>query len=365
MKINRNHINTFITKYNIHTSGKIKNDWLEILCPSLSHNDQNYGNAGINLITGKINCFSCGLNKNIIDFLKDIYNYSFKEAMNFLEDIYTPSNLSQISAIDTFPKKEKIKKIKYDFTFTSFNPQNFYYTRIRGFTKEFCDKFNIVYSISNKYTDYFIIPIVDTAQDIFLYEARKLMEYEYLCKHFNNNSSCMRLKALFKKEKKLKGYIYKDFKVFDKNKKKVYDPILQYILQKKVLYPANSNVNITLWNIDNLNYDEDLYVVEGTGSIPKIYLNISKNVTCIFGSNITLEQIEILKKFNKRIILIPDMDIAGIKMTTLLHAELFNLYIIDLQGVEDTNNTYIKKIVNTKSIPSNQFLTKYLLSSKF
>jgi 5S rRNA maturation endonuclease (ribonuclease M5) len=79
----------------------------------------------------------------------------------------------------------------------------------------------------------------------------------------------------------------------------------------KVLYPNKSFVS-TFFNIDNLNDQKELIIVEGIMDIPQIYTHITKNVTTIFGVNISKGQLELLKNFkDKSIILLFDNDKAG------------------------------------------------------
>ncbi len=79
--------------------------------------------------------------------------------------------------------------------------------------------------------------------------------------------------------------------------------------KKKVLYPKGGTVN-TLFNYDNLDKNELLYLCEGIMDIPMIYSNITKNVSCTFGVNVTNTQKEMLKQFPK-ICLFLDDDKAG------------------------------------------------------
>jgi len=79
--------------------------------------------------------------------------------------------------------------------------------------------------------------------------------------------------------------------------------------KKKVIYPKGGTVN-TLFNYDNLNTKDTLYLCEGIMDIPLIYSHVSRNVSCTFGVNITVTQKEMLKQFPK-ICLFLDDDTAG------------------------------------------------------
>ena len=79
----------------------------------------------------------------------------------------------------------------------------------------------------------------------------------------------------------------------------------------KVLYPKNSSVD-TLLGIDNLSYDEPLYLAEGVFHLPGLFKLGLRNISCVFGASISPRQIALLQKF-KKIIFFPDNDEAGQK----------------------------------------------------
>lgn len=363
MKLSREQIQNGINKIGIKTNGIVRNGWMEILCPNPGHADKHYGNAAIYMDTGKIHCFSCHINIGLIDFLKTYYNYTVKQAFDFLNDgvlFVKPLQTIQIQE----EKKEKIKQLDYDFTYLLLNPDKYFYTKQRGFTKKFCEDFNIVHCISGQYEDYMIVPIKDKNKNVSIFEARRLKEHELLCKYFNvvdgNNK---RLKKKFEQFIADKGLFWSsDKQIIDEAGNKYFDNNLKYLLQRKVFYPYLTDPNMTIWNIDNLDRTKDLYLVEGFGSIPKVYQHISKNCSCVFGSNISNDQIEYLKQF-KRVIYIPDKDRAGLLSVELLHRNLEDLLIIDAD-VKDTDYNYVTEISNTQLIPSNEYISHYGVQGK-
>jgi DNA primase len=77
----------------------------------------------------------------------------------------------------------------------------------------------------------------------------------------------------------------------------------------KVLYPKGGSVS-SLFNYHNLNKKEPLIVVEGIMDMPRIWQNITKNITTTFGINLTPRQKEQLKEF-EHVIIFSDTDSAG------------------------------------------------------
>jgi len=299
--------------------GKIRNGYIKIHCPLPQHHGKyNFSNCSIFIDTGIISCFVCGKG-HINQFLKH------------------EEKIKPIVTLDFSKEKEKKKYNnvnkdgKYKFTHILLNPTKYFYTTARGFTKEFCEEFNIRECLSGWYNDYLIIPILDKKQNIVDFEARKLKEYEYLKRYYTSDESLTILRQKFKDDR------------FE-NKLDENNDLVEYLLKPKVLYQAGSKIYSTLWNIDNLDRDKTLYIVEGTGSLCRIYYGLSKNVTCIFGAKLDKQQIIYLKEF-KDIVVIPDYDEAGSALVNNLHQELGEFKICSIK-TEDTDRSYINDIKN-------------------
>jgi 5S rRNA maturation endonuclease (ribonuclease M5) len=323
--------------------------WLSIICPL--HNDSNFGNASINIYSGVISCFKCGASKNISSLLKDSSSvYSF-----------IPSDIPEPIKQEVKKSTNITKELNYNFIHKVIdNPEDFYYLKQRKFTKEFCEHFNIVRSFTDPYTDYFAFPIQDSEKNLFQVEFRKLMQFEYLQKYYNSfdiphNILTDKFKT-FCENNRIK---ITDYKLY-KNGMIIEDKVLFYLLDKKVKYETGSRIKETIWNIDNLDYNKPLWLVEGIGSIPSIYENISKNCTCTFGSQVSNHQLDYLRRF-KQIYLVADNDEAGAKMVFHLHNELKNLIVVYVQS-EDTDENYIFDISNTNNhYTANEYLAKVIM----
>jgi len=346
-----------LNKLNIPHEGEPNSrGYLSILCPL--HNDKNFGNAGIDIQTGVINCFSCGNSEQLINLVKDKLKLSsFKEAF----ELITQRKLEEVSRVDHSlfsPILQKyIKKEKTNFNIIGqeylewFNPKDFPYTNKRGFYKEFCETFNIKRCVEGYYKDYFIIPVEDKRKKIYTFEARKLFQREYL---IQKNLSEKQLKELIK-EKKL--YIKDGELVSKKEDKIIFDSCLKYLVSPKVLYPSGTMISETIWNVDNLNFSKDLVIAEGLGSTPKVYKELTKNVTSIFGTEYTEGQIEILKRFRGRKIIISDDDLASFKMIENINNEIENVYVFDVDTT-DTDRNFISNLKQAEIIKATKYLIK-------
>ena len=336
-------LNSLGIKHANHPNSK---GWLDIICPD--HFDSSFGNCAINITSGKYHCYRCG-SKGHVDTL-------YKKAFN--RDIHQSNNYIQPEVKEEVKVNRYITENNYNFTHTKLNPNKYTYTISRGFTNEFVDAFGIRHCLSDIYDDYLVIPIQDKIKEINEVEFRKLKEYETLQKYFNCDYSFDRLKRQFKKHVKDNNIkLDSEYKIHF-NDEVLSDDTLQYLLDKKVKYLSGSKIKETIFNIDNLNRDETLYISEGLGSIPKLWSHVSKNCSCTFGSEISQDQIDYLKQF-KQVIIIPDNDNAGSKMCFKLHNNLKNLLILSIDQ-EDTDKDYVTAILNTSPISSNEYQFNHL-----
>lgn len=331
-------------------------NWLGVLCPN--HNDTNYGSCSINLNTGVFSCFVCGFKKHIVSLVMERMSLGYKDSVAYIKNIDTASIQKPLITYDKVEDEHKNYDYE-DFLLHDFNPESYYYTHSRGFTLEFCKQFKVKQCLSRQYRDYFMFPIVDTAQEIKTFEARRLKEREHLSELYNQPYSD-KLKSDFEDYIDGENIKFRRGKLF-KGTEQVFDDDIYYQLRPKVLYPVNSNVQNTIFNVDNLNYNEILYLVEGFGSVPKIWTHISKNVSCFFGVKLSEKQIEILKKF-KNIIHIPDKDKAGYESVCLLNKELMNIgYRVIDTDFEDTDDDYVSSLLNRRNMrTAPKYIFQYL-----
>jgi len=122
---------------------------------------------------------------------------------------------------------------------------------------------------------------------------------------------------------------------------------------KKVLYPVGTTVS-SLYDLENLDPTKPLYVVEGLMDLAILRTDpFFKNSTAIFGASISRRQIHLLKRFSQ-IILIPDRDIAGMKVVKKLKEELgFSFSILEIpkiqyQGIDP--KTHVVKTMYIKDV---------------
>ena len=369
MTLSSNQIIEILNHLNIkHAERPNSNGWLLCLCPNPMHNDQHMTNASINLINGVFFCLACGYKKHLSAYVKETLNLDEDQFIEFFKNynikIRKKSKLN--SQVIEEPKQKKLteksgKDIEFSDVLTVLAPDKYAYTNARGFTDAFCIRYGIQRALSGFYSDYMIIPVQDSEKGINTFEARKLMEFEYLKRLYEVDVAHLRLKSKFVSDiatysiKYKKGILIGDVPLIFEGKSE----IIKYLLKSKVFYAPHSNVNQTIWNRENLDYNQDLWITEGLGSVPKIYTGITDNVSCTFGSNIRESQIEILKKFNQKIIVLCDFDEAAYKMIEKLNAAKLNVWV-SMCSIKDTDKQFLEKLKNCEIVEANRFLLRLL-----
>lgn len=302
-------------KYEGHFNSK---GWLRILCPF--HSDTNFGNAFIHN-TSVIKCFSCGAKGNIYKVVKLKYpSYNNKEIFNFLGESY--KNKLDLTLLKRKNKKSIVLESHKEKLYNRTNVLNvqtkqidlsLYYCKTRNYSKEWINNFNIKIITEGYYKDYFITPIYYN-NELVTYEYRKAYEYEYYKELFKVRNTLENYRKKFKQEKHLldsNTYLY------------------EYLNKPKTLYPYNSKVlKDNIFNIDNLDYNKDLYICEGISGTAHIWNNISKNVTCLYGVNYSNRQVQVLQNFKSKKYIVSDNDSASDNMIYTLSLKLENVYVL-------------------------------------
>lgn len=355
-----------LNRLGIHYEEDLNSEWVQVHCLYPYHEDFHMS-AGINFSNGTYKCFKCGTT-NFIKVISELLNCNYKEALNFFNNGEIKNNPNfglENRKLTKIPKKKEKCFSNYNFTHIKLISEDYEYTRQRGFTQEFVDTFNIRECVSGFYNKYMIIPIIDKKKEINIFEARKLQEYEEALTYFQvENIDYNRMKKHIQNYLKRKNIRLKKIKKDDNYKyclfegdKELNIPILKYLAQKKTLYPKGSKVGDLIFNIDNLNFNEDLYIVEGIGSIPKIWSNITKNVTCTFGVEISKPQIKYLQQFKKKKIIIPDQSEAERNMIWSICCQIPNTWVAQIKS-EDTDESFIEDIENVELLEGSRYLLR-------
>lgn len=350
-------LNNLPSDYDINRMSK---HFLYIRCLNPSHNDQVISNAFIDIYTGVWHCKACGHSEHIIKTAMDYHGSTYNEILQSIgvTQNYSTSELFFNKHPNLYKKENNrhSKKEKQNLYFkeTYFNPKNYDYTKIRGYTKNYCSEIGITKITNGFYSNYYKIPIRFDANDTSL-EFRKLERAESLQKLFPNSNENNIEQTLIDHINKY-NITYKKGKILSNNSP--LNPfILNYIMKPKVLYSKDSNIKNKLYNFYNLDFNKDLILFEGTGTHPKVYQYYSKNCTAVFGTNISNNQLDLLSNFKKRIIIISDNDEASYNMIDKLNSELNNIYVFDC-ATDDTYTSFIEDIESAPVLSAFNFIKK-------
>jgi hypothetical protein len=298
---------------------------------------------------------------------------SAKEAMEFLgieRDDYFDAALnqriadkSQPEAISSPSEEVKVPKLPSDLSRIYRPPESVLYTKLRGYTPEFMQKFDISFCDKGWYKDYLIIPLKDEGLGLESFEARKAFELDYLFEFYNATrriqdvATYKRFKKKFEDDcAKFKMYYSYDDHCAHIDGHPVDNPVLTYLVRPKVLYPKNSFQKDTLFNVSNLDFTKDVYISEGTGTLPKLWL-FDKNCTSMFGTAYSDKQVELLKKFQGKKIIIPNYDRAGFSMIWGLSREIDDVWVLPIR-IDDTDDNFSKALVDTQPIEASRFILR-------
>lgn len=120
---------------------------------------------------------------------------------------------------------------------------------------------------------------------------------------------------------------------------------------RKVLYPWGLKKDFFFYNQDNIKLDEDIVIVEGIMDLAKVW-DVYPNVVSAFGSGYAKEnrKKEILKDWGKRIVVMPDNDLAGISSLENLYELLdCEFWVAELKESKDAGDASLLEIENALS----------------
>lgn len=282
-------------------------------CPSGNHAD-NKPSWTLYKDTGHHVCYSCGFSGSLNHLVKSLSGKSIVEFCNLGEMesfVFKNHKVAKPSEVKGFLIKKNQMNIEGTVFSVFENKEVMNYLTKRHITQKFIEDFGLFYMKSGKING---TPIYDRVLIPIIYNNKRIS---------------------------IEARDYTEIQV------------------KKVIYPKGGTVN-TLFNYDNLDTNELLYLCEGIMDIPLIYSNITKNVSCTFGVNITLTQKEMLKQFD-RICLFLDDDLAGHALVESFdewyEKEFYVTWIADRDPGDKANTKEdIQKAINNR-----YSVTEYLL----
>jgi len=282
-------------------------------------------------------CFGCNVGGDVITFYMKIENLSFKEAIKSLcEKLginYTPSNKEANVQNSEVKKILNINRIALNFFKKNLknNKPVLDYLFKRGLKEKTIDMFDLGYAskgshlrdylftlgfsledlkksglINEKEEDKFqgriIIPLIDHKKTLVGFTGRIFPETEYGPKYLNSPET-----ILFKKSKFIYGLVYA---------------------------------------LENLNKEKELVLTEGQFDVMLAYQYGLKNIGAISGTSITLDHLNIIKKYVQNIVVAFDNDEAGfkaeLKTAFLAFSNNLNVYKLVFDEEKDLADFFLK-----------------------
>ena len=301
-----------ISALGIRTARRVTEYTKDIQCNCPFHKDTK-PSMGINLDTGVYHCFSCNRSGTVEGLYKELTGNSFYKTFNIKTDSFSvfAKQRDLYADYDKMALEKKTVYLNYDrslLTPVRGNRLCMAYLKKRGIPLSLAEEYGFKYAKDMKinattFKDRLCIPV---------YEDGVLTSIEGRALNYDKND----------------------------------------INSRKVLYPLNTSVNL-LYNIDNLNFDEDLFACEGLMDLFVLKTcSYFENSTSIFGATLTKRKLSQIARCNKRFIYIPDLDEAGWgTVKTLKDSGLDNVYVLILP--HEVNGMSIKDIGDLPKANSN------------
>ena len=319
MALYKNYSLSDVLRYLPLRNVKSTSSGITAICPFHKEKNNSFGITN----EGAVRCFACHYTNNLRGLVKDLLGQSIEDVLG----------IDKISNSQFLFKQSIIEQTKKDFSKKIDNKNFIIYGEFKSIYDDVsCIKYIKDRRLSNRFIKDFNISYAENVK-------------------INNTIFKNRLIIPIIEDKKIIGYEGRDVLGYQK---------------PKVLYSKNTSVN-TLLNIDNLKYNELLYVVEGSMDLNIIYQYISRNCTTVFGIAVTKRQAYLLSKF-KKIIVIPDNDDGGERFISILDELLDKeFYISKLKESEDPGKSSILELqeaIINKIESKDYFLSKYNVLKK-
>lgn len=259
-------------------------------------------------------CFGCGVGGNVFTFLMETEKISFIEAVKSLAErvgIQLPSYSSE-SDIETRDREELLQAVRFAAVYyyknlyeTEEGKNALDYLRKRGFNNETIKIFGIGYAM-NSWDAFYRYAMEQKIPEYILEKAGLIKKHE--------DGTCydtFRGRIIFpilSASGRVLGFGARKFFEEDQLGKYINSPDTPIYNKSRVLYG--------LYYAKDTIREKDLAIlVEGYADLIKTYQAGFKNVVASSGTALTNEQIKLLSRYTKNIIILYDADSAGSKAT--------------------------------------------------
>ena len=313
-------------------------------------------------------CFGCGGGGNPIDFLMQIENVDFKEAVAMLADFNGIEYKSKPkSKDDSNSKYYKIMQVASDFykkylESTNEGIEAIKYLEKRGLDKEIIETFNIGLSPDIGDTLYQVLKESEFLEldmsDLSLIEKGKKDYYDLF-----SNRIMFPIRDINSHVVAFSGRIYKESDLNNKNQAKYLNSRETRIFHKgEILFNLDLAKQYILKR-------KRVIIHEGQMDVIASYRSNLQEAICTMGTALTDYHAKVLRKLTDNVVLCFDADKAGIeaskKAIRLLKKNNFNVHLVLMDGAKDPDEYVFKfgkekynEFFNSNLLDSNSYLYK-------
>jgi DNA primase len=290
-------------------------------------------------------CFGCNVGGDVITFYMKIENLSFKEAVkNLCEKLginYEYSKSKEIKPTAEIKKILDINRIALNFfkKHLKNNKPVLDYLFNRGLKEKTIDIFDLGYAPRGSHLRDYLFTLGFSLED--LKKAGLINEKE------EDKFQGRIIIPLIDHNKKLIGFTGRIFPESDYGPKYLNSP-------ETILFKKSKFIYGLVYALEELNKEKELIITEGQFDVMLAYQYSVKNIAAISGTSITLDHINIIKKYTQNIALAFDNDEAGfkaeLKSALLAFSKNINVYKIVFQEGKDLADFFLKNENNLNKI---------------
>lgn len=337
------------------------------LCPF--HPDKN---PSLNVSQDKqlYHCFSCKAGGNVITFVQEYEKITPMEAVEKLAQRVgitlgkfssRPDISNEITKL--YDINQRAAKYFHENLMTVGEQEKemvWEYLDKRGLDKSIITKFGIGYARSNWHSleNYFIEEGVYTHSDLEL--AGLVIRSEKDFKYHDRFRGRL-IFPIFNESGKVVGFGGRVLKKDEDSAKYINSPETRVYNKSKTLYGLN-------FAKDSIRSNDSVILVEGYMDVVSLYQSEVKNVVASSGTALTEDQISLISRYTKNIVLLYDSDVAGIKAAKrgieLILDKGLNLKIVTLPDGEDPDS-FVKthgKAAFEREIEKSQSIISFISS---
>jgi DNA primase len=290
-------------------------------------------------------CFGCNVGGDVITFYMKIENLSFKEAVkNLCEKLgidYEYSKSKEIKPTAEIKKILDINRIALNFfkKHLKNNKPVLDYLFNRGLKEKTIDIFDLGYAPRGSHLRDYLFTLGFSLED--LKKAGLINEKE------EDKFQGRIIIPLIDHNKKLIGFTGRIFPESDYGPKYLNSP-------ETILFKKSKFIYGLVYALEELSKEKELIITEGQFDVMLAYQYSVKNIAAISGTSITLDHINIIKKYTQNIALAFDNDEAGfkaeLKAALLAFSKNINVYKIVFQEGKDLADFFLKNQNNLNKI---------------